>query len=162
LFRQDWVVYAKPPFGGPEYVLQYLARYTHRVAISNHRLVSMADGNVTFRWKDYAHGNKKRQMTVPADEFLRRFLLHTLPRGFVRIRHFGFLSARRRREFIAISRQLLAQAPRPRSPTPTTTPPTATTWPCPCCGGTMIILEKLTAQQIRLRSAEWKNLIDSS
>ena len=75
LFRQDWVVYAKPPFGGPEYVLQYLARYTHRVAISNHRLLSWADGKVTFRWKDYAHGNKKRKMTITADEFLRRFLL---------------------------------------------------------------------------------------
>ena len=107
------------PFGGPEYVLQYLARYTHRVAISNHRLVSMADGNVTFRWKDYAHGNKKRKMTVTTDEFLRRLLLHVLPRGFVRIRHFGFLSARRRRESIAVSRQVLAEAPRPRSPTPT-------------------------------------------
>ena len=162
LFRQDWVVYAKRPFGGPEYVLQYLARYTHRVAISNHRLVSLADGNVTFRWKDYAHGNKKRKMTVTTDEFLRRFLLHVLPRGFVRIRHFGFLSARRRREFIAVSRRVLAEAPRPRSATPTTTPPPATTWPCPCCGGAMIIIEKLTAKQIRLRSAEWKSLVDSS
>ena len=101
-------------------------------------------------------------MTVTTDEFLRRFLLHVLPRGFVRIRHFGFLSARRRRELIAVSRQVLAEAPRPRSPTPTTTPATATTWPCPCCGGTMTIIEKLTAQQIRLRSAEWKNLVDSS
>src|SRR2546426_7914696 len=76
LFREDWVVYAKPPFGGPEYVLQYLARYTHRVAISNPRLVSLADGKVTFRWKDYAHGKKKSKMTLTADEFLRRFLLH--------------------------------------------------------------------------------------
>ena len=84
--------------------------------------MSMADGNVTFRWKDYAHGNKKRKMTVTADEFLRRFLLHVLPRGFVRIRHFGFLSARRRRNSIAITRQLLAEAPRPRSPTPTAPP----------------------------------------
>jgi hypothetical protein len=162
LFRQDWVVYAKPPFGGPEHVLQYLARYTHRVAISNHRLVSLADGKVTFLWKDYAHGNKKRKMTVTTDEFLRRFLLHVLPRGFVRIRHFGFLSARRRRESIAVSRQVLAETPRPRSPTLTTTPSPVTTWPCPCCGGAMIIIEKLTAQQIRLRSAEWKNLVDSS
>jgi len=162
LFRQDWVVYAKPPLGGPEYVLQYLARYTHRVAISNHPLVSRADGHVTFRWKDYAHGNKKRKMTVTADEFLRRFLLHVWPRGFVRIRHFSFLSARRRRQSIAISRQVLAEAPRPRSPTPTATPPPVTTWPCPCCGGTMIILEKLTAQQLRLRLAEWKDLVDSS
>jgi hypothetical protein len=162
LFRQDWVVYAKPPFGGPEYVLQYLARYTHRVAISNHRLVSMAEDSVTFRWKDYAHGNKKRKMTVTTDEFLRRLLLHVLPRGFVRIRHFGFLSARRRRGSIAVIRQVLADAPRPRSPTPPTTPPPVTTWPCPCCGGAMIIIEKLTAKQICLRSAEWKNLVDSS
>jgi hypothetical protein len=161
LFRQDWVVYAKPPFGGPEHVLQYLARYTHRVAISNHRLVSMADGNVTFLWKDYAHGKKTRKMTVTTDEFLRRLLLHVLPRGFVRIRHFGFLSARRRRESIAVSRQVLAAAPRLHSPTPTTPLP-ATTWPCPCCGCAMIIREKLTAKQIHLRSAEWKNLVDSS
>jgi putative transposase/transposase-like zinc-binding protein len=161
LFRQDWVVYAKPPFGGPEYVLQYLARYTHRVAISNHRLVTLADGKVTFRWKDYAHGNKKRKMTLTTDEFLRRFLLHVLPRGFVRIRHFGFLSARRRREFIAVCRQLLAEVHRPRSPTQAATPPSLPTWPCPCCGGAMMIIEKLTAQQIRLRE-EWKNLIDSS
>jgi len=162
LFRQDWVVYAKPPFGGPAYVLQYLARYTHRVAISNHRLVSLADGQVTFRWKDYAHGHKKRRMTITADEFLRRFLLHVLPRGFVRIRHFGFLSARRRRELLAVCHQLLAEPPRPRSPTPTATPPSVTTWPCPCCGGTMMIIEKLTAQQIRLRATAWKDSIDSS
>ena len=83
LFRQDWVVYAKPPFGGPEHVLHYLARYTHRVAISNHRLIQLADGQVTFRWKDYAHGNKKRKMTLTAHEFLRRFLMHVLPKGFV-------------------------------------------------------------------------------
>ena len=85
LFRQDWVVYAKRPFGGPQHILHYLARYTHRVAISNHRLVSFANSKVTFRWKDYAHGGKHRLMTLTAEEFLRRFLLHTLPRGFVRI-----------------------------------------------------------------------------
>ncbi len=78
LHQQDWVVYAKPPFGGPRYVLNYLARYTHRVAISNHRLVAFADGKVTFRWKDYAHGNKRRLMTLTAEEFLRRFLQHVL------------------------------------------------------------------------------------
>jgi hypothetical protein len=89
LFRQDWVVYANRPFRGPEYVLQYLARYTHRVAISNHRLIAMEDSQVSFCYKDYAHGGKKRKMTVSADEFLRRFLLHVLPQGFVRIRHFG-------------------------------------------------------------------------
>jgi hypothetical protein len=161
LFRQDWVVYAKPPFGGPEYVLQYLARHTHRVAISNHRLISLADGEVTFRWKDYAHHNKKRKMTVTAEEFLRRFLLHVLPRSFVRIRHFGFLSAPRRRQSIAICRQVLAQAQRPRAPAQAATTTSRITWPCPCCGGAMIIVEKLTAQQIRLRSAEW-NSMDTS
>src|SRR3989449_5379052 len=96
LFRKDWVVYSKPPFGGPEYVLQYLGRYTHRVAISNHRLVSLADGQVTFRWRDSAHNNEQKLMTLSLDEFLRRFLLHLLPKGFVRIRHFGFLANRRR------------------------------------------------------------------
>jgi hypothetical protein len=161
LFRQDWVVYAKPPFGGPEHVLHYLARYTHRVAISNHRLISLADGKVTFRWKDYAHGDKKRKMAVTTDEFLRRFLLHVLPRGFVRIRHFGFLSAPRRRESIPLCRRVLAQAiPRPRSPTPTATPP-STTWSCPCCGGTMVMVERLTAQQIRSRFAAC-NSVNSS
>src|SRR5450755_1697928 len=89
LFRQNWVVYAKPPFGGPHHVLGYLARYTHRVAITNHRLVALEHDQVTFRWKDYAHGNKKRMMTLGSQEFLRRFLLHVLPRGFVRIRFFS-------------------------------------------------------------------------
>jgi Putative transposase len=89
LFRENWIVYAKPPFGGPHHVLGYLARYTHRVAITNHRLVAFDGDRVTFRWKDYAHGNKKRRMTLDAQEFLRRFLLHVLPRGFVRIRSFG-------------------------------------------------------------------------
>jgi hypothetical protein len=84
LFRQDWVVYAKQPFGGPQHVLQYLARYTHSIAISNHRLLDLRDGMFSFRWKDYAHANKMRKMTISAEEFLRRFLLHTLPRGFVR------------------------------------------------------------------------------
>ena len=91
LCKKDWVVYAKAPFRGPDHLLQYLARYTHRVAISNHRLLAFDGESVTFRWKDYAHGNKKRKMTISANEFLRRFLLHTLPRGFVRIRFFGFL-----------------------------------------------------------------------
>jgi len=162
LFRQDWVVYAKPPFGGPEYVLQYLARYTHRVAISNHRLVSLEAGQVTFRWKDYAHGNKKRKMALTADEFLRRFLLHVLPRGFVRIRHFGFLAGRRRRQALAVCRRLLAEAPETRSPTPTPAPVCTATWRCPCCGAAMMTVEKLTAQQIRLRWAEGKSLVDTS
>jgi hypothetical protein len=163
LYRHDWVVHVKPPFGGPEYVLQYLARYTHRVAISNHRLISFSDGKVTFRWKDYAHGHKKRKMTLTTDEFLRRFLLHVLPRGFVRIRHYGFLSTRRRQALMPLCRQLLAQSSQPRAPTQVEKgTPVNDTWPCPCCGGPMIVVEKLSAQQILLRSAEWKSLIDSS
>jgi hypothetical protein len=107
LRRTDWAVYSKPPFGGPKQVLKYLARYTHRVAISNSRLLKFADGKVTFRWKDYAHGNKKRCMTLQAKEFIRRFLLHVQPKGFVRIRHFGFLSNRTRRKKLEQARKLL-------------------------------------------------------
>src|SRR5580692_10229641 len=141
LFRQDWVVYAKRPFGGPEHVLHYLARYTHRVAISNHRLISVADGKVTFRWKDYAHGAKQRKMTVTAEEFLRRFMLHVLPRGFVRIRFSGFLANRRRKQFLPLCNQLLQGSPQPRSETPGNgeTKP-ITTWRCPRCGGTMVLI----------------------
>jgi len=106
-YESDWVVYAKPPFGGPEQVLKYLARYTHRVAISNHRLRRMEDGKVTFAYKDYAHGNRPRTMTLSAIEFLRRFLLHVLPRGFVRIRHHGFLANRCRKEKLLRCRELL-------------------------------------------------------
>ena len=96
MFRKDWVIYAKRPFGSPEYVLQYLGRYTHRVAISNHRLLSFTEGKVTFRWRDSAHHNQQKLMTLSLDEFLRRFLRHLLPKGFVRIRNFGFLANRRR------------------------------------------------------------------
>src|SRR5262249_56028545 len=88
------------PFGGPEYVLHYLGRYTHRVAISNHRLVSFDDGQVTFRWRDSAHNHEQKLMTLSLDEFLRRFLLHLLPKGFVRIRHFGFLASRHRAQLL--------------------------------------------------------------
>ena len=94
LHRQPWVVYAKPPFGSPAHVLHYLARYTHRVAISNHRLVAVTDDTVSFRWKDYRHGSQIRTLTLDADEFLRRFLLHVLPKRFVRIRYFGLLAPR--------------------------------------------------------------------
>jgi hypothetical protein len=96
LFREEWVVYAKQPFGGPEHVLHYLARYTHRVAISNHRLLDVSDHEVTFRWKDYAHHSKSRAMTLTHEEFLRRFFQHVLPTGFPRIRYFGFLANRSR------------------------------------------------------------------
>ena len=106
--KHDWVVYAKPPFGGPDQVLKYLARYTHRIAISNRRLVSVDDQNVTFNWKDYAHGNRPRTMTLDGGEFLRRFLLHAVPRGFMRIRHFGFLANRVRTQNLETCRRLLA------------------------------------------------------
>jgi hypothetical protein len=106
LFRHDWVVYSKRPFGGPEQVLRYLGAYTHRVAISNSRLVALSDGNVIFRWRDSAHGNKKRLMTLAVDEFLRRFLLHLLPPGFVRIRNFGFLANRNRAALLPLCFQL--------------------------------------------------------
>jgi hypothetical protein len=107
LFRHDWVVYCKRPFRGPEHVLRYLGAYTHRVAISNSRLVALSEGNVTFRWRDSAHGNKKRLMTLSVEEFLRRFLLHLLPRGFMRIRNFGFLANRRRAELLPLCSRLL-------------------------------------------------------
>jgi hypothetical protein len=103
----EWVVYAKRPFGGPEQVLKYLARYTHRVAISNRRLLSLADGGVTFEWKDYADANQTKTMMLEAVEFIRRFLLHVLPSGFVHIRHFGFLANRHRKKKLALCRSLL-------------------------------------------------------
>jgi hypothetical protein len=109
--RSEWVVYAKRPFGGPERVLKYLARYTHRVAISNQRLLSIADGRVSFEWKDYAGGHRSRTMTLDAVEFIRRFLLHILPAGFVRIRQFGFLANRARGKKLALCRALLAAPP---------------------------------------------------
>jgi hypothetical protein len=110
LFRQDWVVYLKRPFGGPEYVLHYLGRYTHRVAISNHRLVSLTDGQVTFRWRDSAHHNEQKLLPLSLDEFLCRFLLHILPKGFVRIRNFGFLANRKRATLLPLCFQLLKSA----------------------------------------------------
>ncbi len=109
LFRNKWVVYLKPPFGGPEQVLRYLGRYTHRGAISNHRLVSCADGQVTFRWRDSAHGNQQRLMSLSVDEFLRRFLLHLLPPRFVRIRYYGFLAHRKRAAMLPLCRRLIVR-----------------------------------------------------
>ena len=106
----DWVVHAKPPFGGPEQVLNSLGRYTHRVAISNNRLLDIEDGKITFRWKDYRHNDRPRVMTLEADEFIRRFLLHVLPDGFQRIRHYGFLAHRYRKAKLALCRQLLGVA----------------------------------------------------
>ena len=153
LFRKDWVVYSKPPFGGPEYVLQYLGRYTHRVAISNHRMISFADHQVTFRWRDSAHNNQQKPMTLSLDEFLRRFLLHLLPKGFVRIRHFGFLANRRRAALLPLCRQALGgvQPPQPEAQT-SATKNASPLWLCPKCGGPMVVIERLTATQIQLRS----------
>jgi hypothetical protein len=153
LFRHDWVVYSKRPFGGPEHVLRYLGAYTHRVAISNSRLVAFSEGNVTFRWRDSAHGNKKRLMTLPVDEFLRRFLLHLLPRGFMRIRNFGFLANRRRAELLPLCFRLLQPSDQPTvCAASLTTRPAHSTWNCPLCGGTMQVVERLSAAQLFLRS----------
>jgi hypothetical protein len=153
LFRSDWVVYSKRPFGGAEHALRYLGCYTHRVAISNHRLVSLANGLVTFRWRDSAHKNKKRIMSLEVEEFLRRFLLHVLPRGFVRIRHFGFFAHRRRAALLPLCRQLLAADAAPPPPPPESTPEVAAPlWLCPRCGGPMVLRERLTSTQARLRS----------
>ena len=107
LYRKDWVVYAKRPFGGPAQVLKYLARYTHRVAISNARLLKLQDGQVTFRYKDYADDHRQKTLTLSAEEFLRRFVQHVLPRGFVKIRHYGLLANRHRKEKLALCRRLL-------------------------------------------------------
>jgi len=153
LYRHDWVVYAKRPFGGPEHALRYLGAYTHRVAISNHRLIAMEDGEVTFRWRDSAHGNKKRLMTLPTDEFLRRFLLHVLPRGFVRIRNFGFLANRRRASLLPLCLQLLRRSAESAPPAaPARANQACVSWRCPVCGGTMRMIERISAAQLLLRA----------
>ena len=153
LFRQDWVVYLKRPFGGPEYVLQYLGRYTHRVAISNHRLVSLTDGQVTFRWRDSAHHNEQKLLPLSLDEFLRRFLLHILPKGFVRIRNFGFLANRKRATLLALCFQLLGSEQQPQAEQhASSTEDCPDLWRCPKCGGAMKVIERLTAAEIQLRS----------
>jgi len=153
LFRQDWVVYLKRPFGGPHYVLQYLGRYTHRVAISNHRLVSFVDGQVTFLWRDSAHNNEQKPLTLSLDKFLRRFLLHILPQGFVRIRHFGFLACRRRSKTLPLCFQLLGAAQEaPSEEHTSSTEDAPDLYRCPKCGGAMKVIERLTAAEIQLRS----------
>jgi hypothetical protein len=147
LKRKKWFVYTKPPFAGPEAVLAYLARYTHRVAISNSRLVALDERGVTFRYKNYRSGQARyRTMTLSADEFIRRFLLHVLPKGFHRIRHYGLLASASCKANIARARQFMA-APMAEVDPPAvhdTADPDATTdhrLPCPCCGGRMIIVE---------------------
>ena len=145
LFRHDWVVYAKRPSGGPEHALRYLGAYTHRVAISNSRLVALSEGNVTFRWRDSAHGNKKQLMTLPVDEFLRCFLLHLLPRGFIRIRNFGFLANRRRAEFLPLCFRLLQPSDQPVADATSPALPIHSRWRCPLCSGTMQVVDRFSA-----------------
>jgi len=141
--KKKWVVYAKPPFSGPEAVLAYLSRYTHRVAISNHRLISFDEAGVTFRYKDYRRSGADRQrtMTLHADEFIRRFLVHVLPQGFHRIRHYGLLASAGRKANVARTRELLAvpMAAGPAAPDAPSDPRP----PCPCCGGRMVVIEIL-------------------
>jgi hypothetical protein len=141
LRKKNWVVYAKPPFAGPEAVLAYLSRYTHRVAISNRRLISLDASGVTFRYKDYRRDGAARYgtMTLATDEFIRRFLLHVLPKGFHRIRHYGLLASAGRKTNVARARQLLAVPPEVEPAEPVE--PTDARPPCPCCGGRMIIIE---------------------
>jgi hypothetical protein len=140
--KPNWVVYAKRPFAGPAQVLTYLSRYTHRIAIANSRLLAMAEGKVTFPWRDYAHGYQTRSMTLEADEFLRRFLLHVLPQGFVRIRYFGLLANRHRSELLHLCRSHL----------PTTAPPPVTVGVghlCQHCRrGTMRVVETLAPTEL--------------
>ena len=146
LYAQEWVVYAKPPFGGPERVLKYLARYTHRVAISNSRLLDLREGRVTFRYKDYAAGHRQKTMALDADEFLRRFVQHVLPKGFVKVRHYGLLANGQRQARLAVCRRLLLVA------NVTATVPRVDTTPlepaqprcCPKCGGTRLAYRELT------------------
>jgi len=154
LFQQDWVVYSKPPFGGPDHVLQYLARYTHRVAISNHRIVSVTESEVKFRWRDYANHNKKRTMTLSNEEFLRRFLQHVLPKGFPRIRYFGWLANRKRSRLLSQCRVLLHQ---PIPPTPSVSDPNVPAAQCPQCHQPMRLIERFTAEE--LNTAERKKSI---
>jgi hypothetical protein len=157
LHTHRWVVDVRKPFGGPEHVLQYLARYTHRVAISNHRLISMEDGKVTFRWKDYAHDGKKRKMTLTAEEFIRRFLLHVLPKGLVRIRHYGWMANRCRRECAALCRALLGVES--REPTSAGDAPVRR---CPDCGGTIEIVEVIFPRELLRRRLSRPRVPDTS
>ncbi len=158
LRRIEWIVYAKAPFGGPAQVLNYLGRYTHRVAIANSRLVDVTDHDVAFRWRDYRQHGKAKIMTLKAHEFIRRFLLHALPDGFHRIRHYGFLANGHRGRKLALCRKLLAATPPEAEPVvdaaPSTEDPTPSDWysSCPCCGGAMITLAVLTQP---CRSSFW-------
>lgn len=149
-FCKKWVVYAKRPFGGPEHVLEYLGNYTHRIAISNHRLLGLEDGKVSFRWRDSAHKNQQRVMALRVEEFLRRYFLHVLPQGFVRIRHFGLFTNRLRKVSLETCRRLLGEGGTP--PAAAIEAESATTfWTCPDCGAAMVLIERLTPAQTYVR-----------
>ena len=145
LRKIEWVVYAKRPFAGPEAVLAYLSRYTHRVAISNSRLIALDDNEVTFKWKDYRakDGDLHKTMALPIPEFIRRFLIHVLPQGFHRIRHYGLFANGARAENLARTRQLLCVPTPQREPDPVADAdePPMLSYPCPSCGGRMIVIE---------------------
>jgi hypothetical protein len=149
-FQKKWVVYAKRPFGGPQQVLHYLGNYTHRIAISNHRLVGLENGMVRFRWRDSAHQNKKPIMALRSEEFLRRFFLHVLPPGFVRIRHFGIFANRLRKVSLELCRTLLEEAGESLT-TPAAVSAAASFWSCPDCGSRMVLIERLTPAQTYIR-----------
>jgi len=159
LHGHEWVVDVRKPFGGPEHVLHYLARYTHRVAISNHRLISMGEGKVTFRWKDYAHGGKKRKMTLAAEEFIRRFLLHVLPKGLVRIRHYGWMANRCRSERAALCRALLGAEAAEPSPAVANL---ARGRRCPVCGGIVEVVEMIVPPELSRRRCSPSRVPDTS
>ncbi len=149
--RHKWVAYAKRPFGGPEHVVAYLGNYTHRVAISNRRLLALEDGKVSFRWRDSAHRNKQRVLTLRAEEFARRFFLHVLPTGFVRIRHFGLFANRRRKVSLGLCRRRLEEAGARLPAAPSAVAPAPAFWACPACGGAMVLIERLTPAQAYMR-----------
>ena len=153
LWKHDWVVYAKPPFGGPEHVLKYLSRYTHRVAIANQRILSVANGVVRFEYHDYADHDQRKEMALPAIEFLRRFLLHVVPKGFMRIRHYGITANCRRQQKLARCREVLGTTPAPPAAPPlpaeadtAAATPEDTTPRCPQCGASLRIVEILPPQ----------------
>ena len=152
LYRNKWVVEVRPPFGGAGRALQYLSRYTHRVAISNQRLVSFEHNQVTFRWRDSAHGNQQRLMTLALDEFLRRFLLHVLPSGFQRIRYYGLMTNSKRGALLPLCRRLIARLHPSRTISYPDSEPARSGWLCPRCGGRLLIVERFAAVQLRTRA----------
>jgi hypothetical protein len=152
LKNKDWVVYAKQPLAGPRHVIQYLAHYTHRVAIANGRLLRFQNGQLTFRWPDSAHGNRQKVMTLDALEFMRRFLLHVLPRGFVKIRHFGFLANRERKRALALCSAVLSSTqPAFESARAEIPSPPRQVRLCPPCHGTLLLIARLSAAQLWAR-----------